>query len=383
MRLQLRRSAQVSPRRVDFIARAPRALVAALAFAAAALACPAAMAQAAHPVRTVIKVNAYSDNDHNTVITPITSVEGDIGERVTLHAHAAYDIMSCASVDVVTAASPKGYFQEVRQEYEGGASVRLGLTTLSGSGTYSHENDYSSFTVGLGAATELFERNTTLTFGYGYTGSSVGRSGDPNFNKSLGSHTLTASVSQLLTKHLIAQAGWFFNYSHGYQESPYRAVSLVSGVFTTESAPVDRYRQSIVARLRGALSTKWFLGGDYRLYFDTWGMTGHTLQAMLTHTPVPWFEWRLRARFYAQTGTDFYEETYDTLRRYMTADRELGPFIGVTGGLKLGFNITALPERVALSFDLKSDVTWQRFSEFELLPERVMVVTEAGMHLDF
>ncbi|MCB9787718.1 MAG: DUF3570 domain-containing protein [Deltaproteobacteria bacterium] len=364
--------------------RIPRELVATLAALSGLLACASsAWAQAEHPVRTVIKVNYYDDNDGNRIVTPVTSIEGSLGKRVTVHAHAAYDIMTCASVDVVTAASPKGYFQEVRQEYEGGAAVRLGLTTLSGSATWSHENDYSSISVGLGAATELFQRNTTLTFGYGYAGSSVGRSGDPHFDESLDSHTLTASVSQLLSKRLIAQAGWFFNYSHGYQQSPYRAVSLVDGTFTTESAPEDRLRQSWVARLRGAFSTRWFLAGDYRLYFDTWGMMGHTVQAMLSNTPLPWFEWRLRARFYAQSGADFYQQTYDRLRQYMTADRELGPFIGITGGLKLGFNVTALPERVALSFDLKSDVTWQRFSEFELLPERIMVVTEAGMHLDF
>lgn len=360
----------------------------AIAFAITALSivCVAARpasAQVEHPVRTVVKVNYYSDNDGNTVVTPIARVEGTVARIVTLHAHAAYDIMSCASVDVVTAASPKGYFQEVRQEYEGGASVRLKLTTLSASATYSHENDYSSISVGLGAATELFQRNTTLTFGYGYTDSSVGRSGDPNFDESLASHTLTASVSQLLSRHLIAQLGWFFNYSAGFQQSPYRAVSLLDGSYTTESAPSERFRNAVVARLRGALSSKWFLGGDYRLYFDTWGMTGHTVQAMLSNTPLPWFDWRLRARFYAQSRVDFYEQTYDRLRKYMTADRELGPFVGITGGLKLGFNVTSLPETVALAFDLKTDLTYQRFSEFKLLPERIMVVTEAGMHLDF
>jgi hypothetical protein len=342
-----------------------------------------ARAQAEHPVRTVVKVNYYTDNDGNSIVTPLANIEGTVAKIVTLHAHAAYDIMSCASVDVVTAASPKGYFQEVRQEYEAGASVRLDLTTLSASATYSRENDYSSISVGLGGATELFQRNTTLTFGYGFTNSHVGRSGDPNFDERLDSHTLTASVSQLLTKRLIAQAGWFLNYSDGFQQSPYRAVPLVDGTYTTESAPGTRVRNSAVARLRGALSPKWFLAGDYRLYFDTWGMLAHTVQAVLSQTPVAWFDWRLRARFYAQSGVDFYQDTYDRLRKHMTADRELGPFIGITGGIKLGFNVTSMPETVALAFDLKADVTYQHFSDYALLPERLMVVTEAGMHFDF
>lgn len=386
MRVQLTRAGVSRARRVRRSAMPHSVAIAFKTAMIAMLLCvaaPSAQAQAEHPVRTVVKVNYYSDNDGNSVVTPLASVEGTVAKIVTLHAHAAYDIMSCASVDVVTAASPKGYFQEVRQEYEGGAAVRLKLTTLSASATYSRENDYSSVSVGLGAATELFQRNTTLTLGYGYTDSSVGRSGDPNFDKSLGSHTLTASVSQLLTKHLIAQAGWFFNYSSGFQQSPYRAVSLLDGSYTTESAPGERFRNSVVARLRGALGPRWFLAGDYRIYFDTWGMTGHTVQAMLSNTPLAWFDWRLRARFYAQSGVDFYQQTYDRLREHMTADRELGPFVGITGGLKLGFNVTSLPETVALAFDLKADVTYQRFSDYRLLPERVMVVTEAGMHLDF
>jgi hypothetical protein len=386
VRVQLTRAGVSRARRVRRSAMPHSVAIAFKTAMVAMLLCVAAssaQAQAEHPVRTVVKVNYYSDNDGNSVVTPLASVEGTVAKIVTLHAHAAYDIMSCASVDVVTAASPKGYFQEVRQEYEGGAAVRLKLTTLSASATYSRENDYSSVSVGLGAATELFQRNTTLTLGYGYTDSSVGRSGDPNFDKSLGSHTLTASVSQLLTKHLIAQAGWFFNYSSGFQQSPYRAVSLLDGSYTTESAPGERFRNSVVARLRGALGPRWFLAGDYRIYFDTWGMTGHTVQAMLSNTPLAWFDWRLRARFYAQSGVDFYQQTYDRLREHMTADRELGPFVGITGGLKLGFNVTSLPETVALAFDLKADVTYQRFSDYRLLPERVMVVTEAGMHLDF
>lgn len=342
---------------------------------------PGALAQ--QPVRTVLKVNYYADNDGNDVITPLTSVEGDIGSVVTVRAHAALDIMTCASVDVVSAASPKGYFQETRQEYEGGATVKLGPTTLSGTATWSRENDYHSFSGGLGFSAELFQKNTTLTLGYGYTGSVVGRSGDPNFEKDLTSHTITASVSQVLGRRLLGQVGWFVSLLGGFQESPYRMAELSDGTFTPESAPDDRTRQSVVLRLRGALSPTWFLGGDYRFYFDTWGIDAHTVQVALENEASSWFEWRLRTRIYRQSPADFYADVYDAMHEFMTADRELGGLWSALVGVKLDFRVPGLGEALDLAFDLKSDLTYQAFDDFRQLPERWMVVTEAGVHIDF
>lgn len=351
---------------------------------AAGLLLAAAPARGQTPtVRGAMKVNTYVDNDGNQIVTPMTSVAAEAHESVSVHASAGVDVMTCASVDVVSAATPKGYFQETRQEYDGGVTLRFGTLTTDLSAAYSRENDYSSISATLGLSAELFQRNTTITLGYGFTDSNVGRAGDPTFDRDLDSHTVSASVSQVLTRDLIVQAGWFLGFLTGFQSSPYRMVSLRNGTSAPEAVPDERIRQSFVLRARWSPSQNTFLGADYRLYVDTWGIDGHTAQVVFTHTPTPWFEWRVRDRVYVQSAADFYQDTYDQHRQHMSADRELGPFWSNLVGVKLTFTSPALGGGVRLAGDVKFDAGWQWFSEFEELPTRVMFMAEVGARIEF
>ena len=334
-------------------------------------------------MRFAVKVNTYSDNDGNRIVTPVTSVEGDAGPHVTLHAQVLFDVMTCASVDVVSSATQKGHFKETREQYDGGLVVHWGAWSLSAATSFSRENDYRSVTGTLGLGVELFQRNTSLTLGYGFSDSDVGRASDPLFERDLDSHTVTASLTQVLSSNVVLQVGYFLGALSGYQGSPYRNVAIGGGTSAPESAPTWRLRQALVARVKASLSSSWFLGADYRFYFDTWGIDSHTAELALTHEPVRWFSWRLRDRFYLQDGADFYQEVYDTRRRYMTSDRELGPFLSNLVGLKLVFVPPDILKRVGTSIDLKFDFTWQRFSQFSRLSERLMYVAEAGLRVEF
>jgi hypothetical protein len=282
----------------------------------------------------------------------------------------------------VSAATPKGYFEEVRQEYDGGVDLRLGTWTLSAGGVYSLENDYSSRTITLGASAELFQRNFTLAMGYGFTDSDVGRQSDPVFNRDLDSHTFSAAATQVLTPKLIVQLGYFLGVLYGYQSSPYRMVSLASGASSPEAAPVERFRHALVLRVKNALSSAVFLSADYRYYFDSWGIESHSGEVALEHQARPWFRWRIRNRIYLQNAADFYRSQYAVLLRYMSADRELGAFFSNLSGVK--FTLTpGFFETTTLSFDIKADLTWSSFEDYPKLPERSMWVTEAGVRVEF
>ena len=57
------------------------------------------------------------------------------------------------------------------------------------------------------------------------------------------------------------------------------------------------------------------LGGDYRFYVDDWGIQSHTFVARFTTNLSSAVELRLRARYYTQTGADFYAMTAAYLDR--------------------------------------------------------------------
>ncbi|TNF28172.1 MAG: DUF3570 domain-containing protein [Deltaproteobacteria bacterium] len=329
-------------------------------------------------VEAVGRVNVYVDNDGNRIVTPLTAVTATLDEgKVILDAHGSVDIMTCASVDVLSAATPRGYFQEVRKEAGGDASVDVAGVLLSAGAVYSEENDYSSISGNFGVTKELFQKNTTVALGYSFTDSNVGRSHDPTFDEDLDSHTVTASVTQVLSRSLVGQVSYFLGYLDGFQSSPYRRVRVASGVTTPESTPGTRLRNALALRLRAALAPEHFLSGDYRAYLDDWGLVSHTAEVGYTWQATPWLSWRLRDRVYLQSGADFYAWTYDSPRRYMTADRELGSFWGNLVGLRASFE-PSVGRTQKLSIDLKFDFMYQKFADFPVLPERLMYVTELG-----
>lgn len=328
------------------------------------------------------KVNYYQDNDGNQVIAPVTEVRANLTENLQVGAHVALDIMTCASVDVVSAATPKGYFQETREEYGADASVRLGLVTVSAAGVFSRENDYSSMTGSLSVSTELAQRNTTLSLGYGFTDSNVGRANDSTFNRDLDSHAVTLTVTQVLSPSLVAQLSYFFGALNGFQSSSYRTVQIADGTRTEERAPDARYRHAGVVRLKYAAGKSWFIAGDYRFYGDTWGVKSHTIEASVTHEVNHWFAVRLRDRLYLQSKADFYSGTYDRRRAFMTSDRELGGLWSNLVGLKMTFT-PKIHRNIGLTFDAKVDYMLQQFDDFDALPQRHMLMVEAGAKLTF
>ncbi len=329
------------------------------------------------------RTNYYTDNDNNRIVTPTVNVSAELGEHWAVAGHAAIDMMTCASVDVVSAATAKGYFQENRQEYGGSVTTRRDLLKLTLGAVHSQENDYSSATGSIAISDEFAKRNTTLSLAYSFTGSDVGRAHDPTFSRRLDSHALTASWTQVLSRSWVAQFSGFVGVLDGFQSSVYRYVHFADGTSGPEVAPDLRVRQALAAELRGSLTPQWFAGASYRLYSDSWGLLSHTGELTATYAPTDWLSLRLRDRVYQQRGSSFYQSVYDRPMRYMTIDRELGALYGNLVGLKAAIDLGGLGSTRTWQLDLKYDWMWQKFEDFRWLPERQMSMLEAGLQCAF
>lgn len=329
------------------------------------------------------RTNYYADNDGNTIVTPMVTVQAALNEQVSLTAHALVDVMTCASVDVISSATPKGYFQENRQEAGATFSLMRDLLSLSAGASTSRENDYSSWTASLSAARDFAARNVTLALSYAFTDSTVGRAHDAGFAKDLDSHALTLSLTQTLSPRWIAQLSVFAGLLDGYLTSPYRMVRMDNGAYNEEQAPSLRLRSAAVIQVRGALTDRAFLAASYRYYRDNWGIDSHSGELGWTWAPRRWVELRLRNRLYTQDSAVFYQQSYRRPLRYMTSDRELSAFTGDLTGARVAFPLGRLGPLAEVEFDLKADLMWQWFSEFDALPTRRFVVTEAGLRVGF
>ncbi len=328
------------------------------------------------------KTQVYADSDHTVVVSPLVAISRDAWRGGTLSASYVADVVSSASIDVVSNATKK--MEDFRSEISGSISQKVRGTTLSASYVYSIEHDYSSHNASFGLSQDLFQKNTTLALGASFSYNAVGRAGDQSFHRSLWTAGASASWTQTITRKTIAQLSYTFSYNNGYQASPYRWVRIYNSDASDvlykvpEITPGLRYRHAFVLGLNRFLGKGTSLQGDYRIYFDDWGLLSHTLQARLFIT-IKDLTIRLRERFYYQRGVNFYQPYYQQVQPYMTADRELTTFASNLLGLKLIWKLPFL-ER-ALAAEIKGDFLYFHYNEFPLLNRRYGGTAELGLSL--
>jgi hypothetical protein len=329
------------------------------------------------------KTQVYTDSDHTTVVSPLAAISRDAWSGGTLSASYVADVVSSASIDVVSNATTR--MNDFRSEITAGLSQKLRSTTLSGAYVYSVENDYQSHNAELGLAQDLFEKNTTLGLGYSLSANDVYRTGDQLFHRKLLVNGASASWTQVLNRATIAQLSYTFSYGNGYWASPYRFVRVedTGGAIlfkVPETEPQERYRHAAVIGLNRHIGGDSALQADYRFYDDNWGILSHTVQLRYF---ITWKDvtLRLRERFYYQSGASFFRPHYtaDGLQPYMTADRELSTFWSNVAGFKISWRLPWVHR--ALELEAKVDYFHFGYINFALLASRDGADIEAGLNV--
>lgn len=328
-------------------------------------------------------VTVYSDTDHVTVVAPSLAGTMELGDRTTLTARTAADFVTAASVDLVTAASPRG-FSEVRTEADAGANLRLGDGSfLNGGYSVSHEPDFLTHTLSAGAARDVLDRQATVTVGYSYSHSSIGRTNDSSFQRTRDMHQADLGWSHVLSPASVVDLSYGVSLVAGYQANAYRYVRLYEPDAVThatavpERTPDLRLRHSVSARLRSRLTRAVYGLVDYRLYADSWGMLAHTLRARasVSFAGDAWTV-ALEGRGYVQGGADFYRARYDSFPfapEWRTADKQLGPLWTALGGVHLEWS-PAVQRFEAVRVGLGADVLHMRYLDDLFLASRTALV---------
>ncbi len=240
------------------------------------------------------------------------------------------DMVSSASIDVITTASP---YEEQRNEYSVGVDYLHNNSIFSIGYTNSNENDYKANTAFLNISQDVFGGMTTITIGYARGSDEVRRNGDSLFSETVDRRNYRLGVSQVLSKNMLVGAALEVITDQGFLNNPYRSVryfdsgSALGYSFEPEVYPATRTSTAVSVRSRYFLPFRAALSGGYRYFSDTWEIEAHTADIGYIH-PIGRWTYEISFRYYAQTAAEFYSDLFPNqqYQNFLARDKELSTF---------------------------------------------------------
>ena len=315
-----------------------------------------------------------------TVDGPSVLVRKKFFDKVSVSANYYVDMVSSASIDVLSTASP---YTDERTQKSLSANYIRGKTMYSAGYIDSTESDYVAKTAFFSISQDMFGdlTNVSLSFKRGQNDvfknikDAAGvKSRDPTFADEMATRSYSVGVSQVLTRTLLSTFAYELITDEGYLQNPYRQVRYAdpaSGTgfsYTPETYPKTRTSNAASVRLKYSLP--WWrasVDGAYRFYSDTWGIVGHTVTLGYTH---PWRDFTFDAgyRFYKQDAADFYRDLFprrNTLN-FQARDKEMATYTANTIGVGAGweFKIGRAPWLDKGTLNLRVDQMFINYDDF-------------------
>lgn len=254
---------------------------------------------------------------------------------------------------------PLQQMEDVRNAISLQSPVTLGIHTLTPQFAYSEESDYKSTGAALNYSLSLFEKNTTLTFGWAHTWDQVLDAQPVRQWQDKSGDDFLIGVNQLLSPKTVLGVNFTYGQSSGYLNDPYKFTFGVNDpqFFVDdpsggpEQRPTERDKYILRATVTQFITpANASIEAAYRFYHDTYDITAQTVelawyQNIGRHVVVsPMF------RYYYQTAANFYYEilpdTYATAPATFSPDYRLSELQSFTAGINVVVTATKW-----LSFD--------------------------------
>jgi hypothetical protein len=365
------------------------------------------------------EIAGYDDSDHVTVVTPSVALGIDNVSGASLHATYLVDVVSAASVDIVSTASQR--WREVRQA--GSASVGykprdFGVTVGA---SVSDEPDYLSYGAYALVTKDFNEKNLSLFFGYGFSHDTIGRCGDYGtctafsvFSRELQRGSFNGGVDFVINDASLASLVADVVIENGDQSKPYRYIPMFSPMVAPtvakgasiasvnanklperplEQLPLLRERFALTARYAHRFETS-TLRLEERGYRDSWGLMASSSDARWIFDLGKRFALWPHARFHVQAPVSFWQLAYVStysptpaasfnLPAYRTGDRELGPLWSVTGGFGIKWYLGGKTNPAQWALQLTGDGVYTAFLDDLYVTNRVAGITALSFEGEF
>ena len=278
---------------------------------------------------------------------PAVLVRKSLDDRVSLNASYYVDMVSNASIDVVTTASP---YKEQRDERSVGLDYvyRDALITLAASN--SKEPDYTADSASIDLAQDLFGGMTTVNVGYSRGWDTVGKHRDPTFSQPANHWQYRFGVTQILTPRWLLSANVENISDQGYLASPYRA-ARVFGAAVPERDPATRTSRALALKVIGSVGEQASVRGEYRYFWDTWDVRARTAELGYSRHLGPRWLVDGYGRYYSQGKALFYSDNFSTAMTYMSRNRQLGTFHSAALGAKGSYSAMRLASRYDITLN--------------------------------
>jgi hypothetical protein len=279
---------------------------------------------------------------------PSVLMRKQVGSNMSFVANYYVDMISSASIDVITTASP---YTEERTQWSLGMDYLRGNTTMSVGYTTSTESDFDAKTYSFAVSQDMFGDLTTLTLSYALGDDLVGRSDDPSFEREADRQQYGVGLTQILTRNMIATLNYQVVTDEGFLNNPYRSVryadpSVARGFsFEPELYPNTRTSNALGLRMKYFLPYRAALEAEYRYFTDTWDIEGHTAKLGYVQPFGP-FTFHAKYRYHDQTGAHFYADLFPRAQatNFRGRDKELSALTSHTIGISGSWEFIDQPE---------------------------------------
>ena len=368
-----------------------------------------------------LEVFSYNDTDNTGVVSPgisVSAVQPTDGWNIA--GGAIVDLVTSASTDIVTTASPR--YDDRRVGANLGGGYKFGPVTASLQGSFSYESDYFGRTVGASASTDVADKMATPYIGYSFGFDILGRAHTPFeiFKRNIYRHTINAGTSIVFNATTVGVIGGTAIIEDGDTSKPYRHVAMFSqqvvdaglplgaspALVARARLPLMPFEQLPITRQRYALLLRFIhrmedatVRVSERGYYDSWGQFASSTDARLLWdvysaagedsggAGFPRLRITPHVRFHIQGPVAFWRRTYVAaptsaeaydLPVFRSSDRELGPLLAGTAGM--GTRI-GLSEAFAIS--VQAEAVYTRFLDHLFMTDRVGLFTATSLELDF
>ena len=309
------------------------------------LALPAIVTQSAvlDDDRIDLLYQAY-DGGGTEVEAPTIVARKKLAESIAVRGHYLVDMVSGASIDVEVGASP---YEEKRTEYSAGVEYLKDKAVVSASYTNSSENDYQAETYSLGVSQDFFGDMSTASIGVSIGDDVIQSTTDPAFEETARHTAIDIGLTQVLSKHFIANIAFNKTIDDGYLQNPYRFIRYIDPdnpsqwLADKEEYPDKRSSDAWSIRGRYFIGQRKVLYASYRQFQDTWGIDAWNGEVGFNF--ALWQHWLfdLRYRQYAQNEADFYRDLFDYQNQtnFQARDKELSAYSTRMISLSAGYEV--------------------------------------------
>lgn len=360
-------------------------------------------------VRAALEMGGYADTLAVRVLNP--AVRASVASPTAgWSAGASYlvDMISAASPDFVSTASPRGH--DTRHAVAANAAYKPGRFGVETNAGFSTESDYVSRSGGLALLADLLDKRLTPRLGWAVSSDLIGRGGTSLdvFSRRLLTNEATAGASVVLSPRSVLVAGVSAGFERGDQSKPYRLVPMFArgvevpagasaaevnakrlSVRPYEQLPLERDRFALSLRLihRIGAST---LRLEERLYADSWQNRASSTDVRLLVDLGPKLTVGPHARFHAQTGATFFQRVYHAevdpvvaVPVFRTTDRELGPVTSFTGGASAWWRISPEGEGIGWTLYASGDALYSHYTDSLYVTSRIAGYGTVGIEAVF